>query len=229
MTDDARRKRNFLLAVVGVVVVIGIVGVLIALTVGSTGDDGSAGPGSPTLVAPGHTVESLCAADQTVAYAVNVNGAAGASNAAAVAKPWILAGETTTTVVSGSAKELVAIGRPGATPREVLTVVKDKNGWAVSVTTACLDAIGHCGTETLTVNGRTYRRMQQPLGVPGGVAAYVGQATLQACVTINGRSYAARDVISPVTVYTENEQPARDGVVLVEGHQRPFLFAPIKK
>ncbi|MCX6396618.1 MAG: hypothetical protein NTV23_09040 [Propionibacteriales bacterium] len=225
MTADVQRQRRALLAIVAVVALIGLGGVTIALLA----DDG----GDPTAVgAPGVSVDPLsaegqCGSDRVARYAIAFNRPARLT-ATAAAAPWVRPGETTRSTSSGESGKLVTIGRPAEPPREVLTLRKGARGWQIEQTTACLDATpagSPCAPERLTVKGVGYRREPQPAGVPGGVAAYVGQATLQVCV--EGK-FVSRGSIAPVTVYTANEQAASDGVVLVEDDEPPYWFVPVR-
>lgn len=230
MTDEHQRKRRVLIAIIAVVAVIGAAGVTISLLVG---DDTSTPSGAllPTETFDPLSVEGQCRADHVATFQVAYKKEpVTALTATAAVEPWLRAGETSQTTSTGDTAKLVALGRPGKDPREVLTLAKAAQGWRVTDTAACLDQTrpgAKCAVPTLTVGGTSYHQEHRPEGAEPGVAAFVGQASLTLCVTIEGRSFASRGVIAPVTAYTANEQPAAEAVVIADD-TATYLFVPAK-
>ncbi|MCZ4499001.1 MAG: hypothetical protein JWQ74_1554 [Marmoricola sp.] len=224
--EQKRKQRQVLVGAATAIVVIGVVGVLVAINVDPEPVPAVVGPEPAPTVNPLSAL-GKCQADRAVTYVV-VHGArtTGEITATAAVGRWLLAGEASTSTSTGPRSKLVSLGLPGAPPREVLTVRKATDGWSVAKTTACLDELGagkKCPTETLIHDGTTYTR-EESQGT--GVAAYVGQVSVQTCVVDDVTSYAARGAISPVTAYTANEQPASEALVITEGDAAPYLFVP---
>lgn len=214
MTDEQQlQKRRVLIAVIAVVALIGVGGVTIALVVG---DDGTSGSGETFDLL---TVEGQCRTGDVMKFVVAPDPATAPEPTAtdAVAR-WLLPGEYSKTPNAGVTSKLIAIGKSGGLPREVLTVSKGDGGWVVVGTAACLDAADGeraCTPETLTIGKVSYSRKSDATesAEPG---RHLGDATLTSCPTVvGGRQLDARGVIGPVSAYAAKGN--KDAVVVTDG------------
>jgi len=225
-TDAEKRKlRRVLIGIISGIALIGVVGVLIALNVSPEDADPIAvAPETAPTVDPLST-QGLCQSERVVDYDVAVRPKrAGELTTTAAAEPWLLDGESSLSTSTGSSTKLVALGRPGAPPREVLSVRRSARGWVVTRTTACLDALPDgkaCPPATLTRRSTTYTREDDQRIVAG---PYVGPVSLTSCLSDDATAYAARGEIAPVSAYEADGQQPGVALVVTEGDAPASLF-----